>query len=82
MSAYSCKTRPCSRNRFCTKLDVQLQSMPPPFLTTSIGAVSKVKEMESGHKWLGCMLSAAGSKHATLDFGNGLQSASRALANK
>ena len=39
----------------------------------------KVQERESGHKWCGRMLSAAGSKHATLDIDYHLQSASRAL---
>ena len=59
------------------------QAQPPPFLTTSTGAVIKVKHKESGHKWLGCMLSAAGSKNATLDIDYHLQSASRAFfANK
>ena len=50
-----------------------------PFLTTSTGAVVKVKEKEAGHKWLGCMLSAAGSKNAILDTDYHSQSASRAL---
>ena len=62
---------------------ITTQAQPPPFLTTSTGAIIKVKERESGHKWLGCMLSAAGSKHATLDIDYHLQSASRAFfANK
>ena len=39
----------------------------------------KVKQRESGHKWLGCMLSAAGSKNAILDIDYHLQSASRAF---
>ena len=52
-------------------------------LRTSTGAVIKVKQTESGHKWLGCMLSAAGSKNSTLDIDYHLQSASRAFfANK
>ena len=59
------------------------QAQPPPFLTTSTGAAIKVKEKESGHKWLGCMLSSAGSKSACLDIDYHLQSASRAFfANK
>ena len=41
---------------------ITTQAEPPPFLTTSTGAVIKVKEKESGHRWLACMLSAAGSK--------------------
>ena len=62
---------------------ITTQAQPPPFLTTSTGAIIKVKEGESGHKWLGCMLSAAGSKHATLDIDYHLQSANRAFfANK
>ena len=62
---------------------ITTQAQPPPFLTTSTGAIIKVKERESGHKWLGCMLSADGSKHATLDIDYHLQSASRAFfANK
>ena len=55
------------------------QAQPPPFLTTSTGAVIKVKEKEAGHKWLGCMLSAAGSKNAILDIDYPVQSASRAF---
>ena len=62
---------------------ITTQAQPPPFLTTSTGAVIKVKEKEAGHKWLGCMLSAAGSKNAILDIDYHLQSASRAFfANK
>ena len=62
---------------------ITTQAQPPPFLTTSTGAVIKVKEKESGHKWLGCMLSSAGSKSATLDIDYHLQSANRAFfANK
>ena len=62
---------------------ITTQTQPPPFLTTSTGAVIKVKEKESGHKWLGCMLSSAGSKSATLDIDYHLQSANRAFfANK
>ena len=57
---------------------ITTQAQPPPFLTTSTGAVIKVKEKESGHKWLGCMLSSAGSKSATLDIDYHLQSANRA----
>ena len=58
---------------------ITTQAQPPPFLTTSTGAVIKVKEKETGHKWLGCMLSAAGSKNAILDIDYHLQSASRAF---
>ena len=62
---------------------ITTQAQPPPFLTTSTGAVIKVKEKESGHKWLGCMLSSAGSKSATLDIDYHLKSANRAFfANK
>ena len=62
---------------------ITTQAQPPPFLTTSTGAVIKVKEKELGHKWLGCMLSSAGSKSATLDIDYHLQSANRAFfANK
>ena len=62
---------------------ITTQALPPPFLTTSTGAVIKVMQKESGHKWLGCMLSAAGSKNSTLDIGYHLQSASRVFfANK
>ena len=43
------------------------EAQPPPGLTTSTGAVIKVKEKESGHEWLGCMLSSAGSKSGALD---------------
>ena len=32
-----------------------LNTEPPPCLTTSTGTVIKIKERESGHKWLGCM---------------------------
>ena len=58
---------------------ITTQAQPPPFLTTSTGAVIKVQEKEAGHKWLGCMLSAAGSKNAILDIDYHLQSASRAF---
>ena len=37
------------------------------------------KGKESGHKWLGCMLSSAGSKSGTLDIDYHLQSADRAF---
>ena len=71
-------------SKMCEKtVLITTQAQPPPFLTTSIGATIKVKEKESGHKWLGCMLSAGGSKHATLDIDYHLQSASRTFfANK
>ena len=62
---------------------ITTQAQPPPFLIISRGGVIKVKHKESGHKWLGCMLSAAGSKNASLDIDYHLQSASRAFfANK
>ena len=62
---------------------ITTQAQPPPFLTTSTGAVIKVKQKESGHKWLGCMLSAGGSQNSTVDIDYHLQSASRAFfANK
>lgn len=56
---------------------ITTQAQPPPFLTSSTGAVVKVKERERGHKWFGCMLSATGSAHATLDKDYHLESASR-----
>ena len=62
-----------------TTVLITTQVQPPPFLTTSTGAVIKVKQKESGHKWLGCMLSATGSKNSTLDIDYHLQSASRAF---
>ena len=46
---------------------ITTQAQPPPFLSTSTGAVIKVKQKESGHKWLGCMLPAPGSKNSTFD---------------
>ena len=58
---------------------ITTQAQPPPFLTTSTGDLLKVKQKESGHKWLGCMLSAGGSKNSTLDIDYHLQSASRAF---
>ena len=62
---------------------ITTEAQPPPCLTTSTGAVIKVKEKESGHKWLGCMLSSAGSKSGALDIDYHLQSANRAFfANK
>ena len=68
------------RNRFFL---ITTEPQPPPYLATSTGAVIKVKERESGHKWLGCMLSSAGSKSAALDIDYHLQSANRAFfANK
>ena len=32
---------------------ITTEAQPPPFFTTSAGAVIKVKHKESGHKWLG-----------------------------
>ena len=62
---------------------ITTEAQPPPCLTTSTGVVITVKEKESGHKWLGCMLFSAGSKSATLDIDHHLQSANRAFfANK
>ena len=62
---------------------ITTEAQPPPCLITSTGAVIKVKEKESGHKWLGCMLSSAGSKSGALDIDYHLQSANRAFfANK
>ena len=45
---------------------ITTEAQPPPCLITSTGPVIKVKEKESGHKWLGCMLSSAGSKKVEL----------------
>ena len=58
---------------------ITTEAQPPPCLTTSTGAVIKVKERASGDNWLGCMLSSASSK--SIDYH--LQPANRAiLANK
>ena len=54
---------------------ITTEPQPPPCLITSTGAVIKVKEKESGHKWLGCMLSSAGSRSGGLDIDYHLQSA-------
>ena len=56
---------------------ITTQGQPPPFLITSTGAAIKVKEQETGHKWLGCMLSAAGSKNVILEIDYHLQFAGR-----
>ena len=62
---------------------ITTQAQPPLFLITSTGAAIKVKEQETGHKWLGCMLSPAGSKNAILEIDYHLQSAGRIFfANK
>lgn len=74
----------------CQKLNAEkktvlitTQAQPQPFLIPSTGTVVRVMQTESGHKWLGYMLPADGSKHATLDIHCHLQSASRTfLANK
>ena len=58
---------------------ITTEAQPPPCLTTSTGAVISVKEKASGHKWLGCMLSSAGSKSAVVDIDYHLQSANRAF---
>ena len=62
---------------------ITTQAQPPQFLITSTGAAIKVKEQETGHKWLCCMLSAAGSKNVTLEIDYHLQFAGRIFfANK
>ena len=56
---------------------------PPSSLHTNNGTVLRVLKQEEAHKWLGCMISAAGSRNTHLDLQHHLQAASRAFhANK
>ena len=56
---------------------------PPSSLHTKNGIVLRVLKQEEAHKWLGCMISAAGSRNTHLDLQHHLQAASRVFhANK
>ena len=56
---------------------------PPSSLHMNNGTVLRVLKQEEAHKWLGCMISAAGSRNTHLDLQHHLQAASRAFhANK
>ena len=56
---------------------------PPFFLHTHNGSKLRVLQQQEAHKWLGCMISAAGSRNMHLDLQHHLQAASRAFhANK
>ena len=56
---------------------------PPFFLHTDHGSKLRILQQQEAHKWLGCMISAAGSKNTHLDLQHHLQAASRAFhANK
>ena len=62
---------------------MQAQSQKKSQSHNATGAVIKVKEKEAGHKWLGRILSAAGSTNAILEIDYHVQSASGAFsANK
>ena len=56
---------------------------PPSSLHTNNGVKLRVLKQEEAHKWLGCVISAAGSRNTHLDLQHHLQAASRAFhANK
>ena len=56
---------------------------PPSSLHTNNGVKLRVLKQEEAHKWLGCMISATGSRNTHLDLQHHLQAASRAFhANK
>ena len=56
---------------------------PPSFLHTHNGSKLRVLQQQEAHRWLGCMISAAGSRNRHLDLQHHLQAASRAFhANK
>ena len=56
---------------------------PPSFLHTHNGGKLRVLQQQEAHKWIGCMISAAGSRNRHLDLQHHLQAASRAFhANK
>ena len=56
---------------------------PPSFLHTDNEGKLRVLQQQEAHKWLGCMISAAGSKNMHSDLQHHLQAASRAFhANK
>ena len=52
---------------------------PPSSLHTNNGVKLRVLKQEEGHKWLGCMINAAGSRNTHLDLQHHLQAASRAF---
>ena len=66
------------------KTVVLTSEVQPPFsLHTNTGIVLRVLKQEEAHKWLGCMISATGSRNTHLDLQHHLQAASRAFhANK
>ena len=56
---------------------------PPSFLHTHNGSKLRVLQQQEAHKWLGCMISAAGSRNTHLDLQHHLPAASKAFhANK
>ena len=56
---------------------------PPFFLYTDNGSKLRVLQQQEAHKWLGCMISAAGSRNTHLDLQHHVQAASKVFhANK
>ena len=56
---------------------------PPSFLHRDNGSKLRVLQQQEAHKWLRCMISAAGSRNTQLDLQHHFQAASRAFhANK
>ena len=52
---------------------------PPSSWRANNGIVLRVLKQEEAHKWLGCMISAAGSRNTHLDLQHHIQAASRAF---
>ena len=55
------------------------QAQPPASLQTPNGLTISIVDQESGHKWLGCMLTTTLGKSTTWDVDHRLQAASRAF---
>ena len=77
---------PCSKTSHWNDNSIKIpksEVQPPSFLHTDNGGKLRVLQQQEAHKWLGCMISAAGSKNTHLDVQHHLQAASRAFhANK
>ena len=58
---------------------VTSEVQPPSSLHTNNGVELRVLKQQEAHKWLGCMISAAGSRNTHLDLQNHLQAASKAF---
>ena len=52
---------------------------PPSFLATHNGCKLRALQQQEAHKWLGCMIGAAGSRNTQLDLQHHFQAASRAF---